>query len=208
MKLMIIFKKFKPILLGFSLILITFNNVGSEINETKAKKIGVPFKDCIPEKGVTFKAGDGQKLTTNDLESLLIGNTLLSVDRYGTFAIYYPEKGVTVGWMPKLKSEGYEWTKGNVTFANDKYCRTWKEWRSGKKINCWEASRGEDHFDKPGFYFTCKNGIPDGDVHIVFQGNVLDVKYKGNGAKSGKLTQNDTKAKEYIEKYFAKYVNK
>lgn len=180
----------------------------AQINESKAQKIAVPFDKCKPEKGVSFKSGDGEKLATRDIEELLVGNTILSVDRYGTFAIFYPEKGKTVGWMPKEKSKKYSWTAGDVTFENNKYCRTWEEWTSGKRINCWEVSRGEDHVDLPGFYFTCKNGIPDGDVHVVLPGNAFEISYSGKGAKRGRFSQNDAKAEEFYEKYFGKYVNK
>ena len=46
--------------------------------------------------------------------------------------------------MPKLKNKVYEWSAVDVNFANNKYCRTWKEWKSGKKVNCWEMHKGED----------------------------------------------------------------
>jgi hypothetical protein len=81
--------------------------------------------------------------------------------------------------------------------ANDKYCRTWKEWRSGKKVNCWEMHKGSaKHFDTEGYYFLCENGVPDGDVHVVLEGNAFEINYSGNGKKSGKLTQNDKVAEK------------
>lgn len=173
------------------------------------QKVAVPFDTCKPEKGVEFRATSNSKVTTEEMEDMLIGNTLLSVDRYGTFAIYYPEKGKSVGWMPKEKSKGYSWSAGDVNFSNNKYCRTWKEWKSGKNVNCWEMHKGQaKHYDTEGFYFLCKNGVPDGDVHVILEGNAFEIKYSGNGGKSGKLTQNDKIAKEFYEKYFGKYVNK
>ena len=179
-----------------------------EINETKAQTVAVPFDTCKPEKGVNFKGSNATRLTTEEIEKLLLGNTVLSVDRYGTFSIYYPTKGKTIGWMPKEKSKGYSWSAGEVAFQNDKYCRTWKEWRSGSKVNCWEVHKGADHVDRKGFYFVCENGVPTGDVHVVLPGNFFEVSASGHGKKSGELMQNDAKAMEAYKKYFGKYVNK
>ena len=192
---------------GTTLFDVAFAN---EINQSRAQNEAVQFKinDCKPEKGVKFVADENIKLTSNEIENLLTGNTLVSVDRYGTFAIYYPSNKETVGWMPKLKKKNYSWSKGTVSFKNDMYCRKWKEWKSGKKENCWSAYRGEQRIDMPSFYFVCRNGVADGDQSVIFTGNYFDVKYKGNGSDSGKLTQNDQKAKETIEKYFGNYVNK
>lgn len=190
----------------------TFINVSFayEINKSKGQKEGVQFKinQCKPEKGVKFTANENTRLTSNEIENLLTGNTLLSVDRYGTFAIYYPSNKETVGWMPKLKKEKYSWSRGTVSFKNGMYCRQWKEWKSGKKENCWAVHRGEQRIDMPTLYFVCRNGVADGDQSVVFNGNYFNIKYKGNGAKSGKLTQDDQKAKDTMKKYFGNYVNK
>ena len=180
----------------------------TEINTGRGQTEGVPFDTCKPEKGVKFEGTASSRLTTQEMEDLLVGNTLLSVDRYGTVAIYYPTKGETVGWMPKEKSKRYSWSRGKVTFEDDKYCRTWKEWKSGKSENCWEIHKGPDHVDSPGFYFVCQNGVPDGEVNVVLAGNIFEVSASGNGAKTGTLTQNDEKATEVYTKYFGKYVNK
>jgi hypothetical protein len=169
----------------------------------------VPFDTCKPEDKVSFKGNETTKLSSKEIRKLLVGNTLLSVDRYGTFAIFYPENGKTVGWMPKEKNTNYDWSAGNVSFSNDKYCRTWKEWRSGKSVNCWEVHKGKaKHYDTNGFYFLCENGVPDGDVHVILKGNAFGVSYSGNGAKSGKLKQNDEIAAQKYQKYFGKYINK
>ena len=180
-----------------------------EINETKAQKVAVPYDTCKPEKGVKFTGDETTKLTTKEIENLLVGNTLMSVDRYGTFAIYYPSNKEKIGWMPKEKRKSKkEWSRGSFTVENDKYCRQWMEWKSGKYINCWEVHRGETRIDMPSFYFVCKNGIPGGDQNIVFKGNNLNIKYKGNGGDTGWLKQDEQKAKEIWKKYFGNYVNK
>jgi hypothetical protein len=179
----------------------------SEIDEGEAKKTKIWTK-CKPEKGVkvNFKNED-EKLKTQELENLLLGNTLVSVDRWGTFAIYYPSKKQTVGWMPKIHKNGVveDWTKGTVTFENDKYCRQWVYWKSGKNINCWNAFEGEKRIDMRSFYFTCRNGKPDGDQHIVFPGNIFNVEYEGTSNADGKLTQNVDAAETVINKYFSQY---
>ena len=192
-----------------SAFLISTSVAFAEVNTSMGSTVGVPFDTCKPEKGVKFRGSESSKVTTEQMEEMFTGNTLLSVDRYGTFAIFYPEKGKSVGWMPKLKNKGYEWSAGDVNFANDKYCRTWKEWKSGKKINCWEMHKGSaKHYDTEGYYFLCENGVPDGDVHVVLEGNPFEIKYSGNGKNSGKLTQNDEVAEKLYTKYFGKYINK
>jgi len=103
------------------------NNVSGQI-------IAVPFDKCKPEKGVSFQGNDKTRLKTSEIKKRLIGNTLLSVDRYGTFAIYYLASGEAVSWMPKKAHDNYSWTTGKVSFENDQYCRTWLEWKSGKKL--------------------------------------------------------------------------
>ena len=147
------------------------------------------------------------KLQTDDLESLLSGNTLVSVDRWGTFIIYYPDNKNTVAWMPKIKSKNTieDWNIGTVTFENNKYCRQWSHWRSGKNINCWNAFEVENRVDKRAFLFTCRKGTPDGDQHIVFPGNIFNVKYEGTDNTNGTLVQDEQKVKEVLEKYFANY---
>ena len=183
-------------------------SLNSEINEKKAEKTKLWTK-CKPEKGVDVQfKNDDNNLSTEELDNLLTGNTLVSVDRYGTFAIYYPSNKDTVGWMPKEHLKGkQDWTKGTVTFENNKYCRQWVDWGSGKKINCWNAYEGEKRVDMRSFYFVCKNGVPDGDLSIVFPGNFFNVKFKGIGYKSGgKLSQDDEKVKIIWEKYFSNYV--
>ena len=181
-------------------------SLNSEINEKKAEKTKLWTK-CKPEKGVDVRFKKDTKLSTKKIEELLAGNTLVSVDRYGTFAIYYPSNKETVGWMPKTHIKGkQDWTKGTVTFENDKYCRQWEEWGSGKKINCWNVHEGEKRIDMRSFYYVCKNGVPDGDQHIVFPGNFFNINFKGKGSDSGgKLSQDNEKVKIIWEKYFADY---
>lgn len=184
-------------------------NSFAEENKSWGQTYAVPFDTCKPEDKVSFKGNETTKLSSKEIRKLLVGNTLLSVDRYGTFAIFYPENGKTVEWMPKEKNTNYDWSAGNVSFSNDKYCRTWKEWRSGKSVNCWEIHKGKaKHYDTNGFYFLCENGVPDGDVHVILKGNAFGVSYSGNGAKSGKLKQNDEIAAQKYQKYFGKYINK
>jgi hypothetical protein len=60
----------------------------AESNTSMGSKVGVPFDTCKPEKGVKFRGTDASKATSKEMEKMLIDNTLLSVDRYGTFAIY------------------------------------------------------------------------------------------------------------------------
>lgn len=192
-----------------SVFLLSSSVVFAEVNTSMGQKVAVPFDTCKPEKGVEFRGTDASKVTTEQMEKMFIGNTLLSVDRYGTFAIFYPKKGKSVGWMPKEKNKGYGWSAGDVNFANDKYCRTWKEWRSGKKVNCWEVHKGSaKHYDITGYYFLCENGVPDGDVHVILEGNPFKIKYSGNGKNSGKLSQDDKVAEKLYTKYFGKYTNK
>ena len=151
-----------------SAFLISTSVTFAEVNTSMGSTVGVPLDTCKPEKGVKFRGSEASRVTTEQMEEMFIGNTLLSVDRYGTFAIFYPEKGKSVGWMPKLKNYGYEWSAGDVNFANNKYCRTWKEWKSGKKVNCWEMHKGSaKHYDTEGYYYLCENGVPDGDVHVI-----------------------------------------
>ena len=185
----------------FAVTLLLSMSAIADINEIKAKN--TRLHNCTAEKGVTWRGKAETKLNTAEIEQLLSGNTLLSVDSWGTFAIYYPTNKKTVGWMPKLN--GKDWSKGTVTFENDKYCRQWKEWNSGKKIKCWEIHRGEQRIDMPSFYFVCGNGVPIDTQHIVFPGNYLNIEYSGNGMKSGKLTQDNAKSKETWQKYFADF---
>ncbi|WP_404383203.1 hypothetical protein [Caenispirillum salinarum] len=182
----------------------------AETNISKAQAVAVPFDKCKPEKGVTVTFDDSSpKLSGEEIAQLLTGNTLLSVDRYGTFALYYPEKGKAIGWMPKEKDKGYSWSAGKVSFEGGKYCRTWDQWNSGKYVNCWNIYRSaEPHVDRPGFYFACENGVPDGDIHVVLPGNYFEVEWRGTGKKGGRLTQSDEKTNAATEKYFGKYVNK
>ena len=192
-----------------SVFLLFSSSAVAEVNTSFGQKVAVPFDTCKPEKGVEFRGTDASKLTTEQMEELLIGNTMLSVDRYGTFAIFYPKKGKSVGWMPKERNKGYSWSAGNVNFARDKYCRTWKKWKSGKKVNCWEVHKGSaKHYDTEGYYFLCENGVPAGDVHVILEGNPFKIKYSGIGKGSGKLTQDDKVAEELYTKYFGKYINK
>ena len=178
--------------------------VGAGINEKKAKKTRVMPHGCKPEKGVKFEGGEHSKLSTSELEDILTGNTLVSVDRFGTIAVYYPTNKETVGWMPKKKKE---WTKGTVTFENNKYCRKWKAWSSGKKINCWEIHKGENRLDMPTLYLTCANGVPDGAQNIVFPGNYFNIEYKGSSKKSfgASFKQDSKKVKEVLKKYFRNF---
>ena len=182
-------------------------SLNSEINEKKAEKTKLWTK-CKPEKGVEVQfKNDDNNLSTEELDNLLTGNTLVSVDRWGTFAIYYPSNKDTVGWMPKEHLKGkQDWTIGTVTFENNKYCRQWVDWGSGKKINCWKAYEGEKRIDMRSFYFVCKNGVPDGDESIVFPGNLFNITYTGSGKSTGKLTQDNEKVKIIWEKYFSNYV--
>lgn len=177
-------------------------------NESFGQATAVPFDTCKPEAGVTFRAADGVRLDAAAMEALLVGNTILSVDRYGTFAIYYPEQGRAIGWMPKEKAKGYSWSAGTVAFEGGKYCRTWAEWTSGKTVNCWNIDQGPDHEGSAGFYFTCENGVPDGEVHVVLPGNAFEIRWSGQGAKSGTLTQDDAAAQAAYDRYFGAYVNK
>ena len=181
----------------------------SGINEKKAEKTKLE-KKCIPEKAnVEEFKNDDNNLSTEELDNLLTGNTLVSADRYGTYAIYYPSNKDTVGWMPKKIIKGNNsksWSTGTVTFENNKYCRQWVDWGSGKKINCWKAYEGEKRIDMRSFYFVCKNGVPDGDESIVFPGNLFNIKYTGSGKSTGKLTQDNEKVKIIWEKYFTDYV--
>ena len=179
-------------------------SLNSGINEKKAEKTKLWTK-CIPEKGnVEEFKNDDNNLSTEELDNLLTGNTLVSVDRYGTYAIYYPSNKDTVGWMPKKIIKGNNsksWSTGTITFENDKYCRQWVDW--DKKLACWKGYEGEKRIDMRSFYFVCRNGVPDGDQHIVFPGNFFNINFKGKGWKSGgKLSQDDEKVKIIWEKYF------
>ncbi len=174
------------------------------INESEAQKVAVPFDTCKPEVGVEFNGNQGLRLKTKEIEELLAGNTLLSVDRYGTFAIYYPSDKETIGWVPKEKRTNYDWSRGTVTFENDKYCRKWKDLESGKHVNCWLVHPGPMRVDMPSLCFACENGVPDGDQHVVFNGNILEVKERSNGLSG----QNDEIAEELWTKYLSAYVNK
>lgn len=198
--------------LNFALIgalLASFSGLASaQENRSFPQNFAVPFDTCKPERGVKFRGITEDALTTKELEQRLVGNTLLSVDRYGTFAIYYPDSNTTVGWMPKEKGKGYSWTAGKVEISNNQYCRTWEQWKSGKYANCWTVHVHGRLVDREALYFTCENGVPDGDAHVILPGNFLEIKYRGKGVRGGKLTQNDAKASAVIDKYFGNYVNK
>jgi len=78
-----------------------------------------------------------------------------------------------------------------------------------KKVNCWEVhSEDLSKLGTKGYYFLCKNGVPDGEVHVILKGNYFDIKYQGTGKRSGQLTQDDAIAEQTINKYFGKYSNK
>ena len=182
--------------------------MSAQDNRSFPQKFAVPFDTCKPERGVKFRGNKENVLSSSELSQRLVGNTLLSVDRYGTFAIYYPDATTSIGWMPKEKSKGYSWTAGRVDLSNNQYCRTWEQWKSGKYVNCWTAHVNGRLVDREALYFTCENGVPDGDAHVILLGNFLEIKYRGKGVRGGKLSQNDAKASAVIDKYFGKYVNK
>jgi hypothetical protein len=190
------------------LFLANFSYSAAQVDQSFPQGFAVPFDTCKPEQGVKFRGQKGSALTTKEISERLVGNTMLSVDRYGTFAIYYPDAATTVGWMPKEKGKGYSWSAGKVNFSGGQYCRTWEQWTSGKKVNCWTVHVDGRLVDREALYFTCENGVPDGDVHVILPGNYFEIEYHGAGVRGGKLTQNDAKAAVTIEKYFAKYVNK
>ena len=191
-----------------ALFLADFSYSVAQDNRSFPQSFSVPFDTCKPEPGVEFRGEKDRALTTKEISELLVGNTMLSVDRYGTFAIYYPDAVTTVGWMPKEKGKGYSWSAGKVDFSEGQYCRTWEQWKSGKYVNCWTVHVDGRLVDRAAFYFTCENGVPDGDVAVILQGNYFEIEYQGAGVRGGKLTQNDAKAAVTIEKYFPKYVNK
>ena len=130
-------------LIGIFAIVAIFVNIAAvpvaegKINEKKAEKTPIETKNCLVEKGVKFESGDDTRLSTEEIDNLLTGNTIMSIsEKYGVYTGYYPTNKKSVGWFPKKidKEEGW-WTRGTVTFENDKYCRQWKRWSSGKKFN-------------------------------------------------------------------------
>lgn len=173
------------------------------INEKKAKKTPIASDEsCGHEKGIKFKGGDNTRLSTEEIEDLLTGNTYMSVtEKWGAWAVYFPSNKKTVGWSPnEIKKKG-TWSRGTVTFENDKYCRQWKAWESGKKIKCWEIHRGDDVLDLPSFYAVCADGTPAGGQAVVFPGNYFNVKVRGASGE-GTIKQDTKNVKDTLKKFF------
>ena len=162
--------------------------------------------ECVTEPNVKFEPTANTLLTSSEIKKLLNGNTMLSADLDGVFAIYYNGDGSTVGWMPKKTSLNKpDWNVGKVWFDNDQYCRTWDYWNGGKKT-CWEVHRGEKRLGLQSFYFICGNGGIAGDQSVVLKGNALGVNYSGkSNKKGGKLSQDEEKTGFFVEKYFGNY---
>ena len=164
---------------------------------------------CVTEPNVNFTPTPQSRLGNQAMENLLSGNTILSADAHGVFAIYYHEGGKTVGWMPKKTSLGkQDWTVGRVAYRDGLYCRTFEEWR-GQEEKCWEVHQGPDRLDRKSFYFVCSDGSIAGDQHVVLPGNALGMEYNGRGYKSGgRLSQSELKTSHFVEKYFGNYIKK
>jgi hypothetical protein len=160
---------------------------------------------CVTEPNVEFVPSAQTMMSGRQIESLLSGNTILSADVDGVFAIFYNKDGSTVGWMPKKTSLGKpDWNVGKVWFDNDQYCRTWEYW-NGRVETCWEVHKGGKRLGLQSFYFICGNGGVAGDQHVVLKGNALGVSYEGKSDRRGVLTQDEEKAAYFVEKYFGNY---
>jgi len=160
---------------------------------------------CVTEANVDFVPTPETKLTTAEIKALLTGNTILSADQDGVFAIYYSSATDTVGWMPKKTTlQKPDWNVGSVSFENDQYCRTWDYWNGGKET-CWDIHKGGERLGASAFYFICGNGGVAGDQHVVLKGNALGVAYEGTSNKNGVLTQDEKAVGKYVPKYFGNY---
>lgn len=182
-----------------------------EVNSQSSQEETLTLSEiaCITEANVDFTPSQKSRLDNQEMENLLSGNTILSADAHGVFAIYYQPGGKTIGWMPKKISLGkQDWTVGRVAYRQGYYCRTFEEW-GGQEEKCWEVHEGPNRLDRKSFYFVCPDGSIAGDQHVVLPGNALGMEYSGRGYKTGgTLTQSEDKTGYYVEKYFGNYTRK
>ncbi len=61
-----------------------------KIDEIKAAKTRIQSKNCIPEKGLEFEAGDETRLSTEEIDNLLTGNTILSTSEEWGYSQFIP----------------------------------------------------------------------------------------------------------------------
>ncbi len=116
---------------------------------------------------------------------------------------YYPTNKNSVAWFPENIEEERSWSRGTVTFENDKYCRQWKVWSSGKKIQCWEVHQGDNVIDMPSLYFLCANAVLNGSQGVVLPGNYFSMKPSGRSGSKGGLKYDANKVNEALKVYFA-----
>ena len=110
--------------------------------------------------------------------------TIVSKDKFGVFVIYIDNKQNTIGFMldslisktDDNRKKTRDWSIGKVRYKNNQYCRTWKQWATGKEENCWQVHKVENEQ----LYFVCPDtGIFDGDAHTVLSGNAFNAELVG-----------------------------
>ncbi len=82
----------------FALVVIFVNIAGvpvaeGKINEKKAAKTPIEKKGCLTEEGVNFEASDDTRLSTEEIDNLLTGNTIISIsEKWGGIHRLLPHK--------------------------------------------------------------------------------------------------------------------
>ena len=77
-------------------------------------------------------------LSGDELQRLLIGNTLKGYDGNGSFWIYYPDHSTIWG-----KASDGDVDIGTWWVKDERYCRTWRRWFDGR-TQCWTlATQGQ-----------------------------------------------------------------
>ena len=74
-------------------------------------------------------------LSGEELQLLLLGNTLIGIDEDGAYWMYYPSETTLWG-----RSASGDVDVGRWWVENDSYCRAWRRWFQGQ-TRCWQLAR-------------------------------------------------------------------
>ncbi len=139
---------------------------------------------CLAAIQGAFASEPPRPLSGRELQTLLLGNTLIGVDEGGPYWMYYPNLDTVWG-----RSADGDVDVGRWWVENDSYCRAWRRWFGGE-TRCWQmASAGEDRllwYSLGGEwvgYSTLRDGnaIGDPSLEIVASSQGVDA---GSGLSS------------------------
>jgi len=149
------------------------------INEFGVKFNPENIQACTPVTGNKGFVPTRENLLRQSKLRKLRDVTIISEDKFGVFVVYIDRSQNTIGFMlDSLISETKDnrkktrdWSLGRVRYKNNQYCRTWKQWETGREENCWQVHKTENEQ----LYFVCPDtGIYDGDAHTILPGNVFN----------------------------------